>query len=226
METQKPILIPLSRIEQLDLGISHLKDSPHQDVYSPWNKLEDLVQDYNDLVDSLDEELTQTIRKKMHENLPIFTDWNSDTTSAVTTNFYYSGQINRFITEYVLSSLAEGYQPTFENVLEKGKQKQYPEQEESLYPWVVTPREWLNNYLFQSITEIELERVGSILRPIISEGEIMKKIRRMFEIEYMEIRQSKKAFEESIEKLTKKIDDRHDDFLIKGKCEKCKEWNK
>jgi hypothetical protein len=109
-----------------------------------------------------------------------------------------------------------GRQPNFESTLEQRRQKQYPEPEESLYPWVVTPRTWLNNHLIKSITEIELERLESILRAIISEGEIMKKIERMSDIDCIEITQSKQAFEEGVKKLTKEIDDRHDDYLIKA----------
>jgi hypothetical protein len=161
----------------------------------------------------------------MLENFPTFTDWNSDTTS-VLANLYYSGQINRFITNHVLSSLVAGQNPNFNNSLEKRKQKQYAEQKETMNPWVVTPHTWLNSYLVESIKEIQPEIIESILHAIISEGEIMKKIRRMFEIDYIEIGQSKHDFEKGIQELARKIDDRHDDFLIEGKCKKCEEWNR
>ena len=48
----------------------------------------------------------------------------------------------------------------------------------------------------------------------------------MIDIRHIEIGESQKAFKNGIRKLSKEIDDRHDDFLIKGKCDKCKDWNK
>jgi len=222
---RRPTLLPLSSIRMLKWGISHLEHSSYQNIYCSWAKLDSLIKEYNGLIEPLDEELTQTIRKKMHEVLPTFTEWNRDTIS-VLGNVYYSDIINRFIIEYALSFLATGDQPTFDNSLEKRKRKQHPTQLERFYPWFISPRGWPNTPLVESITEIELKRIESILRAIISEGEIMKKIQRMFEIDHIEIRQSTEAFEKGIQVLAKKIDDPHDDYLVEGKCEKCKEWNR
>jgi hypothetical protein len=224
-EIPLPRLNPLSSIELLKLGIDHLKHRDYQEVYSAWTKLESLIEEYNGLVDSLDEELTQTVRKKMQDNFPEFADWESDTTSEGA-NFYYPRQIVPFISRHVFVSLAARSQPNFENTLEIRREKENVDQPPSSYPWNIIAKTFLNLPLLHSTTEIDLERMRSTLIEITNEGEIIKKMDRMVDILHIEIGESKKAFEKGIQKLAKDIDDPHDDYLIKGKCEKCKDWNK
>ncbi len=172
-----PRLIPYDKLQFLERGISHLKHPSYQHIHNPWVKMHALLQERNDLAESLDNELTQTIRRKMHESLPAFRDIDYNKTSSTSgSNVYYSTLITRFITEYVLALMAQGSPLGFENSLEKRKRKQHPDQSESFYPWVISPRAWVNTPLVESVTEIELERLQEILLTVIKEVEIIKKI--------------------------------------------------
>jgi hypothetical protein len=63
-EIPRPQLIRLSRLESLKLGTDNLKHPSYRNIYNAWTKLESLIEEYNSLVDSLDKELTQAVRKK------------------------------------------------------------------------------------------------------------------------------------------------------------------
>lgn len=172
--------------------------------------------------------MTETIRKKMADKLPAFKNRNSDTTpsSDAGNNFYYSTQIIRFITQHVFSLLARGHSLSFENSLEKRKDKQYTGQSQSFYPSLIFPKEWLNIPLVDSAAEIDPKTVEDTLLAIIKEGEITEKFRRIHQIDNIEVVQSVEDFEKYIKELVEDIDDPEDDYLIKGRCEKCNDWNK
>jgi hypothetical protein len=224
-EIERPILFPLSRLESLNLGIDHLKHRSYRDTYNAWARLNCLIDEYNTLVDSLDAELYQALKKKMHDNFPELVDRESGRTSEVT-NFYYPRQIIPFIAGHVDASLLARSQPSFENTLEIQRVKEYQDQPPSSYPWLITAKTFLNIPLLSSATEIDLERLRSTLIKITQEGEIRQKVDRLINIRHIDIAESHKTFENGIRKLSKEIDDRHDDFLIDGKCDKCKKWNK
>jgi hypothetical protein len=179
------------------------------------------------LAELLDNELTQTIRRKIYETLPAFRDIDSNRTSSTSeSNGYYSTQITRFITEHVLLFLAQGRPLSFDNSLEKRKKKQLPNQSESFYPWIITSRTWVNTPLIESITEIQLEQFHQILLGVINEGEIMKKFQRIHEIDDIDVGQSIDDFEKHLQELVEDIDEPKDDYPIRGECEKCNDWNK
>jgi hypothetical protein len=224
-EIERPILFPLSRLESLKLGIDHLKHPSYRDTYNAWTRLHSLIDEYNTLVDSLDAELNQTLKKKMHENFPELVDRESGRTSEGA-NFYYPRQIVPFIAEHVSGSLLAQSPPNFEDTLEIRREKEYQGQLPSSYPWIITAKTFLNLPLVRSTREIELERIRSTLIEITQEGEIRQKVDRLINIRHIEIAESHKTFENGIRKLSKEIDDRHDDFLIDGKCDKCRKWNK
>lgn len=76
--TNDPSLILVSSLQYFEYAIEHLKNKKYKKILSHWTKANRLVNEYNNLIDSLSITIKTTIKKEMLSTFPNFIEFKAD----------------------------------------------------------------------------------------------------------------------------------------------------